>query len=84
MYSRFVGQPDGPTQATHFMLGPVGYSPTTVTGEHQPVVLGADSEIRLYVYEHAHVVSEMLKVAVRDVAIDMYDDALERLTPAKL
>jgi hypothetical protein len=79
VHSTFVGHPGVPTCATHLTLGPVGYSPLTITAEHEHANLDPTANARQCVYEHARIALEILAGLGYQAAIDVPDDAFEEL-----
>lgn len=82
LHSQFVGHKGVATVATHLMLGPVGYAPTTVVRQHERVDLNPQGGARFCIYEHAHVLDEALKAAGHTVSIGVPEEAfleLERI-----
>jgi hypothetical protein len=79
LHSTFVGHTGVPTCATHMALGPVGYSPITITAEHEHANLDPVANARQCVYEHAEILIETLSGLGYEVGIGVTDDAFEGL-----
>jgi len=82
VHSTFVGHAGVPTCATHLVLGPVGYAPTTITAEHEHASLDRAGDARQFVYEHAQILIEILGDLGYTLGIDVPENAfaeLERL-----
>ena len=83
VYSTFVGHPDVSTRASHLVLGPLGYAPMTIAGEHEPTNLDAAEKVRRCVYEHAQILVEVLRDLGYQIGIDVPDHAFAELERVK-
>lgn len=79
VYSTFVAHTDVPARAIHLVLGPVGYLPMTITGEHENGDLEPDEKVRQCVYEHAQILLEALGDLGYQLGIDVPDSAFVEL-----
>jgi hypothetical protein len=79
LHSVFVGQPGVPTCVTHLVLGPVGFSPFTISAEHEHTELNPKTMARECVYEHAAVMLETLTGLDYEVRIAVSDHAFGEL-----
>jgi hypothetical protein len=77
--SVYVGHPGASTQATHLLLGPAGWQPTSETVEHSEVALPPFHARHRRLYDHAQRLQERLEEVGYQAQVDLDDVAITKL-----
>jgi hypothetical protein len=77
--STFVGHKGVDTHVTHLVLDPLGEDPTIETEDHPHERLDPTYDPRGCAYEHIQILMEHLRRLGHDPAIDVPDDAFQKL-----